>query len=609
MIRALRARLPHLTPDSRHHLLSVAGIGLDLLVVLVLFWIRVEAQLREQPFASLLGTPAPPEWWWQLGWLGDWILTPGPDAGNWAIEMQNWLDGVSLDSHRPPVFTLFGAMASTLFGDVVFAGHMVNHLLSFLVVLGTYALGRSTSGRGPALAAALLVATYPDLIADKGKFGVDPSQHLAILTLTFCTWWATQGRWWRLLPAGLAVGFAAAAHFFSMAFTVPAALMLVLSDPPWRRYVPGWLPLEARKLLYREFAWKWLFRITAPIMVLIVGYATFLFLMRWHPNIALSDVVNVYIEGVFDMSGQRSGAAPALNPEDAGQKISFAQAVTTILGRLDKAPALLYDTVLKPWMISPLSWQPLVFLGGLGLLGPGLRKSPPRAWVPWDWRPGVWFAVFLLPLVGMAASGAPPRYFLWAMPIIFLVIARGLGSLATGMETLFRRLVPAWPQGSLSLLVCAVAGIWLATSFSRDWTAKQRFPVDTGLVNRRIGKMVRAQFGPGDCIVTGSQEQLFYTGRFRFLAASCAPGNSFGPLESCLTGMLSQCPNDEDIPYVLTQNKSHGVGDRPNMALRAIVLRNFKVAGTVKYKHYTVKIYRMKRKQLEVELDRLRHTL
>ena len=131
-----------------------ASIALDLHVVLVLIWIRFQAQVREYPDPSMLPSPPPPDWWWRLGWVGDWVLFPGPDAGNWAMEMQNWISGLSLDRHRPPVFTMLGGLAASLFGDVVFAGHMVNHLLSLLLCLVTYALGRATSGRGPALAAA-----------------------------------------------------------------------------------------------------------------------------------------------------------------------------------------------------------------------------------------------------------------------------------------------------------------------------------------------------------------------------------------------------------------------------------------------------------------------
>jgi len=154
------------------------------------------------------------------------------------------------------------------------------------------------------------------------------------------------------------------------------------------------------------------------------------------------------------------------------------------------------------------------------------------------------------------------------------------------------------------MLTCAVAGIWLAVQFSHHWPLP--FRVEHAVLNRQVGKMVRARFGPGECIVTSSQEQLLFSRRFGFLAGSCAPGGFNSPLETCLSLLLFKCPRDQEIPYIIYKRR-HNIRDQPNAALRALVLKHFKVAGIVKYKQYSAKIYRMKREQLKSEFRRFQH--
>ncbi len=52
-------------------------------------------------------------------------------------------------------------------------------------------------------------------------------------------------------------------------------------------------------------------------------------------------------------------------------------------------------------------------------------------------------------------------------------------------------------------------------------------------------------------------------------------------------------------------NSRHSTSDRPHTELRALVVKNFKLAGEVKYKQFSAKIYRIKRAQLAAELQRL----
>ena len=589
-------RLPILSKllRLRHHerAMLVASVAFDLLVVLVVIAIRWQAQLREIPDPSLLGSAVVPDWWWSVGWIGDWTLFPGPDAGHWAVDVQKWLDGDTLDPNRAPIYTMLVGLATPLLGDLVFAGHMVNHLLSLLLCLVAYALGRSTSGRAPAVAATLMVATSPALVSVKGFFGVDPTQQLAILLLALLTWQAARGRWWRLIPAGLAVGLAASAHYLSMAFAVPAALLLVLADapaPPGDAAVrgPSWLPDMVRDPRRLPGA-RWLYRVAAPAVTLLAGYLVWKLFMLPYPQISPWHVIGVYTEGIATYSGKTSETM-----------MTFTQAVELVQQRLGWAVGKLELEVFQTWVPSSLSWQLVAALALLGVIGPGLLKRPASR-LGWDFRPGLWIAVFLLPLVGLAASRTPSRYYVYAIPLIFLAVMRGLASLAAGADQLLRKKLAWWPAGLLALLLCMPWAVWFATGFVGRWDQKAK--LDRDLYHHRVGQMVRRRFGEGQCIITRSQEILFYSGRTGTLTAPCAQ-YAARKLVNCLTRILAECPSPEDIPFVLEDNTHYGPGDKPNKKLQALVRENFKVEGTVKYKMHTARIYRMKRHILEAVLQ------
>ena len=79
------------------------------------------------------------------------------------------------------------AWFSSAFGDIVFAGHMVNHLLSAMLALGAYIIGRVTSGRAVAVSAAFLTAWSPELFNNQLLFGVDPTLQFSVILLATCS--------------------------------------------------------------------------------------------------------------------------------------------------------------------------------------------------------------------------------------------------------------------------------------------------------------------------------------------------------------------------------------------------------------------------------------
>ncbi len=588
------ARLRALRQNRRAAL--AAAVVLDVAVVLMVLIIRWQAQVREVPEPALLGATEARDWWWTVGWIGDLTLFPGPDAGHWAVDALKWMEGGLLDRNRAPVYTTLIGLTTPLFGDAVFAGHMINHLLSLALALVAYALGRATSGRAAAVGAAIMVACSPALLGAKGLFGVDPTQQLAIVLLALLSWWAASGRWWRLGAAGLAVGLAGAAHYLSLAFAVPAALLLVLSDPPARPpaaegdAVPG----LARRLITwlrdprRLPGARWLYRLFAPAAAMGLGYLVWRLCMMRHPPTSLWHVVHVYSEGIATYSGKSAETA-----------MTIGQAVDLVQQRLGGAAGQLQQEVLGGWARAPFTWHVVAALMLLGLVGPWLRPRPGTR-LGWDWRPGLWLLVFMTPMVGLAASQTPGRYYVYAVPLVFLAFMRGLAAAAGGVDRLIRRKVTRWPAGLLAPALCVGVAAWFAAGFVERWDLRP--DLDRDLYNRRVGQLVRKTFGPGECIITRSQEILFYSGRTGTLTAPCALYQA-RKLGACLHRILTNCRESEDIPFVLEDNTHYGPGDRPNTELQALVKENFKLEGRVKYEEQTARVYRMKRHILEAVLQ------
>ena len=593
-LERVRARLVALRQNRRAVL--AAAVALDVAVVLMVLMVRWQAQVREVPEPELLGATEVRDWWWTVGWIGDLTLFPGPDAGHWAVDALRWMEGAWLDRNRAPIYTTLLALSTPLFGDLVFAGHMVNHLLSLALALVAYALGRATSGRAAAVGAAVMVACSPALLGAKGLFGVDPTQQLAIMLLALLTWWAASGRWWRLPAAGLAVGLAGAAHYLSMAFAVPAALLLVLSDPPAApapdegdEEMPA-LPLRLRGWLRdprRLPGARWLYRLFAPAAAMVLGYGVWTLCMMRHPPTSLWHVVHVYSEGIATYSGESSETA-----------MTIGQAVALVLQRLGGAMGQLQQEVLGGWARAPFTWHVLAALMLIGIVGPWLRPRPGTR-LGWDWRPGLWILVFMTPMVGLAASQTPGRYYVYAVPLVFLAFMRGLAVAAGVVDRLVRWKVARWPAGLLAPALCVGVAAWFAVGFVDHWDLRP--DLDRDLYNRRVGQLVRKKFGPGECIITRSQEILFYSGRTGTLTAPCALYQA-RKLGACLHRILSNCRKDDEIPFVLEDNTHYGPGDRPNQEIQALVRENFKVEGTVKYEEQTARVYRMKRHILEAVL-------
>ncbi len=533
-------------------------LAVDLAVIAGLLTIRWGALVRGAPDAGLELAAGLPEWWWSVGSLHDWLLS-GPDAGNWAANAQAFLDGEPLDVHRMPVYTYLAALGGRWTGDVVFGGHLVNHLSSALVPVVAYVLGALTSRRSVGLGAALLLAWSPELVNNQLHYGVDPSLQLSVVVLGLCSWLAIDRGWGWSAAAGVAAGIAAGSHYLGLLF-VPLAVLL---------------PLAARR--------PWRVRWLGPVVVAGGCAVTWAVLTAPYEGLELSGALSVYAEGVAGSDGRTSGGP-----------LSWSEAVALVWSRAHNAPALAVQRGLRGLNLVSVPWGLLVVVFYLGLFAPGLRRDPVARW-DWDWRPTLLLLGFLVPLMALEAARAPDRYALFSRPFLFLAVIRGVVTPVVWLERWLRGRVERWPVGVLGwVAVVGVAALYRGPLVS-NWTLSP--PTDKGLLEREVAAAVLERFGPGGDIVTPSQAVPFLTGREACPGSPCPRGGG-ADLARCIDLVLRQCSGSGELPYLVTASQASGIGDQPMPDLDALVARRFERVGLFRSPEVAIRVYAVDREEL-----------
>ncbi|MEC7239707.1 MAG: glycosyltransferase family 39 protein [Myxococcota bacterium] len=535
----------------------------DLTMVVVILSIRWDATVRADP--GLDATSSLPTWWWGWGNLQDWLLI-GPDAGNWAANAEAWRDGSALDSHRLPIYSMLTAWFSSFFGDVVFAGHQVNHLLSALLGLLAYAIGRITSGRAVAVAAGVLTAWSPELVNNQLLFGVDPSLQFAVLLLALGTLLAlSKGTWPWVVGAGFCLSWAMATHYLLMLFVPVSAFCFLLMKRP--------LSLRIRYM----------------VAFLLIGWLGFQFFARDYEDLSVGMVLNVFTEGVAGSDGRVIAEGP----------MGGDTATSIVVQNLPTAPRLAVQRGLRSMKVEGVPWTLLLMLFWVGLLGWGLQNRERKSI---DWRHTLFFLAFLSPLIGLEASRAPDRYALFSRPIFFLVVARGVVSLTYMAEWGFRKGLPPWrklPQGLLRGCLSAVVVLGLLSAYRAPYTQRWelRPPVDEGLGDRAIAAAINEEFTRQGGIVTTSQALEYFTGRTRCPGNFCPRGGN-DAVAQCFEEILRQCSGGGHIPYVVSRSRTAGLGDQRNEAVDQVIAANFERVATHRGEALTLDLYRVERREL-----------
>jgi hypothetical protein len=512
----------------------------------ILLAVALASWPRGLPAGNLEGAGDLPAALWHFGSGAD-LALHGPDAGYWAEAARDLVTWGEVDCQRMPVFPRAIALATRLGADVVFAGHLVGHVAAALSVLLTWALARLIADRGAALGAALLVALCPVLVNAQALFGVDTTYRAAVLAAAIGVVLALRGAWWRGLLAGLGLGLCGGTHYLGLLWPLPVSLLLFAA--------PGRWPARLGRALGCA-------GVALGVLVLLRPGCPFFSADQVAREFSVGIATSIDRSDLFERGlGVTAGlVAPQL----------LAAAAATL-------PHNLGDLAGRP------SWAPLlVLLCLLGLAGPHPGRKP-----SWEGRVGLGLLLLLLPLVGLEASDAPQRYRNYAGPLLWVLVARGGGSLLAWLDLGLRRRWPRWPAGALGFV--ASAGVVL--SVQGAWRAAWHVPeVGKDLHDRRLGALVRERFPEARCLVGLTAEAVFFAAIPSCPTAACgadAPGwrleeDGMPARDACLEGLSRSCGVAPAVPYVVETSGSAGLPVPLAPAMDAWVLAHGVLVGEVR---------------------------
>lgn len=476
----------------------------------------------------LAGVPGPPgddlPWWAN----GSDAYVWGPDAGAWALNALALANGrwEDLDPHRMPSWSIFTATAMRLLGlDVALAGHFVNKLFHVLLGPVLYGLGRASGMRAGAVAAALLGVAQPVLLASAGRYGVDPTVTFMV-PLTLLAGWAA-GRWWPLAPiAGVVAGLTTVCHLTALGFALPGLLICLLAGRGWWRLLGAGLYLG-------------------------VAAATVYGIYAVFPTIPRDFVAGVFAEGIAPAAG--TSVAEQVHQKDA--------ALATLQANAPAALDTVVANVLRAFRVPHLPWALLLALPWLGIVGPpaveglvegegslGRRalRGLGRGLVA-----GLPLAATLLPLVALAAAGAPSRYSDNLLPVAGVVVMRGLSTVVAPVGVLVARYVA--PAVAYAAEVLAFAWVaWVA------WpVAENPASVGMGVPPEEarampVGKALAEHFESGVGAAAPLREALPYAGMVYCPTTVCPFTDDEAGYLQCVDIIRQECRGDGPIPYVVT---------------------------------------------------------
>ncbi|MCP4805244.1 MAG: hypothetical protein GY913_02880 [Proteobacteria bacterium] len=531
----------------------IGGVVLDLVLLAVIAWVRWLKWIGISETESAGPSRARevmdvPEWWWDWGTGGDFGLF-GPDAGNWAANARTLVEGGVPDLNRLPVHGWATALFAQFTGDYVFGGHLMNHAALLGTGVFTYWLGRQTSGRGPALLAGVLVVTSPTLLLAAQLYGSDPILGCVVAALLACTVWAVRGPAPVVVLAGALAGVVMATHYLGLLFPLPCALAMLFHQGDWRRRVAG------------------------PVVFLVVGAAVFAWLMAPYPTFSMTQVFSVYSEGVL---GSQQGGGSGMTT-----------AVSFVGERFDGAPTAAFQYMLGAVHLTGVPWGLCIAGFWIGVLGLGLPPQDTHRKLSWDWRIGLFLFVLLIPLVFLEAARAPFRYRLYAFPLVFLLFARGLGSVLALADLGVRRFWKPWPAGWLALVACGVVA-WVVQPTIAAF-APGPGTWEEGWYVRQVGEFVADNYGTDGPVVSRSQGMTFHSERT--LCPSRRPQGSTSTLEAAKAVIVEQCRPTGILPYIIESGTSSGPQDGSMPVLDRWVEDNYEPVLEVDSSMRTATVY------------------
>ena len=535
------ARSPWTRPWLRH--------VVDALALLLVVVVRVLSWDRGEPDPPIPGFESAPGSWWILGGAADTVLF-GDDAGDWASNSRALLEGEAPSPSRLPVFCLLTAGMTALFDDVVFAGHMVNKLVSLGTVAATYVLGRLIAGRAAALGAALLVAAVPALVMAQDLYGVDATFGLVVIGAVLAVRWGSTGPPWAVVPVGVVLGVCVATHYLGLFFVVTLAPLMLTWPGAW---------------------WK---RLLALVVSLALATVTFELLLLPYPPIDLSFIAHAYLG---------AGVAPRMDQpvEDMGT----VELALLVASRLPAAAIGIVDSLRVLFQVSGHLAMGLVVLALLGLTGIRFAAGDGGPGRCVDWRGSVVLAVPLALLGLLQVGNAPERYSVCCIPFVFLAITRGLACLGDAGEAIGRRFLPAaWPRGVVAAVLCGALAVALAGRFPGRWPPHLR---NQDRLEREVGRIVEEAFPGRGPMVNGSQEVRFFARRAECWLPLCEETR-----HPC-SGPLARCLEDGNVVYLVQAPPRESLAHPPVGAMDRWVEQHMERIGSAADEHREITVYRV----------------
>ena len=536
---------------------GVAEAALEVLPI-VLVLLAVYGLYPITPVPGGIDIPGPPEW----GGFRD-LLIEGPDAGQWATNMERMAAGdyQHIDPHRMPTWlVLTAALLNHGFG-IVAAGHLVNRGMYVMCALGTYTVGRLAGGRMVGLVAAALALAHPHLQLCSQRFGIDAAVE-ASLPVALALGFLTAKRWWFGPITGFLIAWIAFIHHTALPYALPPLLAaLLFGQPAWRRW--------------------------AGLLLMLVGVAAGVWMVgQVFPIRSLEGIEMLLSEGARPGStGNGNMAGPAVGD--------------VIRANLSAKLPAMWAALSEQMMAWHLPDRTLYVLAGLGVIGP-TALAPDKEGSRPMWRrflgglgPGLVILACLAPLPVLAAVEAPPRYANNLMPFVALLVARGGAMVVVGIERVVHWFWRSWPVG---IGVSAAGLAAAALTVRQPWMdAYPNNNVDEDIVGfYLLGDALDDAFADGAKVACPVTEALFQAGLTGCNELRCPVTADETAIVACLDSMKSGCSTDGYVGYVLLPGRQMydpAMGGRT--AMDVFVAGRFTAEKNISFGRFSAAVYRI----------------
>jgi len=510
-------------------------------------------------------------------------LLEGPDSGNWAENIQHWLSGNygDLEPHRMPTYVLFSGLTFAWTQDIPLSGHLVNHLAHLATPLCVYGIGRLMGSRVVGFGAGLLVALCPLLVEASERFGVDPTVAFMVPFSLFMALLAA--RWWWLGPlAGVVGGLAMTSHYTTLFHAIPPLIAILLYAKTWRDRLRS----GAGYLVGVWVTWTLIF-------------GTFV----WGGSRVSTEAFHEALE-----KGTQEKASDGVSfVEVLWSKFTASDGLFSFWA-LHVEPAFHHtiQEMVEPLRSDLLPWSVAVLCVWIGFFGLGLgRIGDSKGWMSWlrllDWKGGVVLLIALGPLPFLihfhhAESELPLRYSYNFLPIVALVLVRGLVGPLLIVDRVVHRFQPKWKSGIFGLvLVCLLGRSYGSVNEEQN---RQKPPTMAARASEQVGLAIKAEFEVIGGVVCRFRAAVPFTGgeqcptsnRFDHYPMRLPAGEKIdlsdleqkqrlfalneGALWDYLAMLDEECAGDGPLPYVVVWRQGDKeLVDKPFLKLAELWVR------------------------------------